>query len=180
MRELLFVVLTVGLGLASLRAGGMLASAALCIAITVLLAIAIIAFVGRDQLKCFATGFLIPVIAYAGLHIAAGNAELDPYEGKLPTTRVLQPMFEVVVTRSWVDLNTGKALPNYNPAAFPDRHQGSPMLPAGMSPVTVSESPDRTTFMTLGHVLMAMLLGYVGGKFAVVIQRHQKNSESKD
>ncbi len=177
MRELLFVLLSVGLGLASLRAGGMLASAALCISITVFLAIAIIAFVGRDQLKCFATGFLIPVIAYAGLHIAAGNDELDPYEGKLPSTRMLQPMFDVVVTRTWVDLNTGKELPDYNPAAFPVRHEGGGMLPAGMSPVARAESPDRTAFMTLGHVLMAMLLGYVGGKFAVVIQRHQSRTE---
>jgi hypothetical protein len=176
MRELLFVILSVGLGMASLRAGGMLASAALCIAITVFLAIAIIAFVGRDQLKCFATGFLIPVIAYAGLHIAAGNAELDPYEGKLPTTRMLQPMFEVIVTRTWVDFSTGEELPDYDPAAFPMRHGGGGMMPVGMSQVTRAESPDRTTFMTLGHVLMAMLMGYAGGKFAVVIQRHQSRT----
>lgn len=178
MRELLFVLLSLGIGMASLRAGGMLASAALCIASTVLLAITIIAFVGRDQLKCFATGFLIPVIAYAGLHISAGHAELDPYEGKLPSTRMLQPMFEVVVKRTWVEFDTGRELPDYDPAAYPMRHGGGGgTLPAGMSLVTVAELPNRTTFMTLGHVLMAMMLGYVGGKFAVVIQRHQSRTE---
>ena len=177
MRELLFFVLVVVFGLSSLRAGGTLAAATLCIAAAAIVAIAIIAFVGRDKPKCFATGFLIPLIAYAAFHIMAGADELDPYDGVLPTTRMLQPIFEVVVDRVWVDGITGEELPNYQPGANPNRHEGGP-LPTGVSPVTRAESPDRTTFMSLGHVLIAMLFGYVGGKFAVVVRDYDGESDS--
>jgi hypothetical protein len=145
--------------LASLRAGGALAAAALCIGSTAIVAISIIAFVGREKPKCFATGFLIPLIAYGAFYAAAGTDELDPYYGTLPSTRMLRPVYDVVVARSWVDLNTGDDLPDYQPATYPARHEGG-LLPAGVSAVKRSESPDRKTFMSVGHMLLAMLLGY--------------------
>ncbi len=168
-------MLSVGLGIASLRAGGMLAAATVCISVTIILAIAIIAFVGRGQLKCFATGFMIPLTAYAFLHIAAGDAELDPFQGELPTTRLLRPIYRVVVTRTWLDAVSGKELPDYQPGTMPARHEGG-FLPPGVTRVVRSETPDRTAFMTLGHVLLAMGIGYVGGKFAVVVQRYQDST----
>lgn len=131
LRELLFIVLFTGLGLGSLRVGGMLASAFVCVAVTMCLAIAIIAFVGRDHLKSFAIGFMIPLVAYGAAHFAIGESELDPYRGKLPTTQLLRPMFDSIVTRTWIDTSTGKELPNYDPVAKPALHQQSAVSPFG-------------------------------------------------
>lgn len=37
--------------------------------------------------------------------------------------------------------------------------------------------PDRQTFMSLGHVLIAMMFGYAGAKFAVGVHRWQRTCE---
>ena len=54
LRELLLVVLFVGLGLASLRAGGLVASITVFLAIILTMCMAIVAFVGRQRLQAFA------------------------------------------------------------------------------------------------------------------------------
>ncbi len=176
LRELLFVVLFAGLGLAALRAGGLLASLTLMLAITMTMCFAIVAFVGRRQLQAFAIGFLVPVVTYAGIVWAVGVSELDPYSGELPTSQLLQPVFEVIVTQAWVNITTGKIDPGYDPATDPNRNLGGGGGGgfSGSSPMRISELPDRQTFMCLGHVLIAMIFGYAGAKFAVGVHRRQR------
>lgn len=159
LRELLFAVMFLALGLASLRAGGVLASITILLAIVLSMGMAIIAFVGRGELQAFAIGFLIPVIAYAASILAIGRSEFDPYEGKLPTSRLLLPVYQAIVQEEWID-STGKVVPKNWTGTFNNR----PGL---------KETPDRTTFMSLAHVLIAMLFGYAGARFAVVVYRRR-------
>ncbi len=169
-REFLLLVVFVAVGVAGLTTGGLFASLVIGVAIVVTTAIAIVAFVGRNRLRFWAIGFLIPVIVYASTVLAVGSSELDPYGGKLPTTKLLQPLFELVVKREYVNLITGDLVPDYDPAT----NAGSGGGGFAGSPISMSlETPDRTTFFSLGHVLLAMICGYAGAKFAVWIDRGQ-------
>ena len=96
------IVLFAALGVAALSTGGLLASMVVGAAIVFTTAFAIVAFVGRKQLRSFAIGFLIPVVAYSATVLSLGNSELDPYEGKLPTTKLIKPAFELFVRRQYV------------------------------------------------------------------------------
>jgi hypothetical protein len=167
LRELLFAVLFVALGLASLRAGGALASIMMLLAIVLTMGLAIIAFVGRGELRAFAIGFSIPVLIYAVTVVVIGPNEFHPYRAQLPTSRILAPIFGAVVDQKWIDTQTGEVVPDYDPSV------GDPF--AGRD-VRFSEQPDRQTFMTVGHVLIGMFFGYAGGKFAVLIYRRRENT----
>ena len=171
LRELMILVLFAGLGMASLRMGGVVGSITVFLAIVLCMALGIVAFVGRNEPQAFAIGFLVPVIAYAAIVLAVGSSELDPYDGRLPTTRALGPLYESVVTRTWIDLTTGQEIPNYVPA----KNQQAGFFVAGFGgivggrQVTSREQPDRRTFMLLAHPLIALAFGYVGGKFAIFV-----------
>lgn len=183
LRELLAIVLFAGLGLASLRAGGVFASIVNFGAMVLTVCFAIIAFVGREQLRVFAIGFLIPVVAYAGIVLTVGKSELDPYEGKLATSQLLRPLFRMIAKPIWTNTLTGEVVPDYNPAKDPNRGGGG-MGGGGMgglagSPMGYSESPDRSTFMSLAHVLVAMMFGYAGGRFAVAVHCRQRDGRPR-
>jgi len=175
-RELLGLVSLVGLSLASMRVGGILATGTISVLSIVAIAFAIVAFVGYGQKKAFATGFVIPTLAYLAIIYAFGTNEFDPYEGKLPTTRMALPLFQALGTGVWVEMGTGKELPDYDPTVDPTRHAGGGMSRPGSSMVTYLETPDRGTFMTLMHLLFASCFGYVGGKFGVYVHSSQSTS----
>ena len=169
LRELLLFVLFAAIGLASLGGGELMGSILVMLAIFATMAAAIVAFVGRNSVQAFAIGFLLPVLVYAAVVLAAGESELDPYTGKLPTTRLLRPMFRLMVKTTWTDMSTGQVAPDYDPETVDPNpvNFGAPMMGA-------SESLDRRTFTSLGHVLFAMLFGYAGAKFAVAVHRKQE------
>ena len=169
MRELLLVVFVAGLGMAGLSTGGWMAAGTIFLFIMMTMALAIVAFVGHGQLRAFAIGFLIPWLSYLGAHAYVGSSELDPY-GKLPTTNLFRPVYERIVHRQYIDLNTGKPLPDYDPTKVSGLGGGGF---AGGPAVFVTESPNRTTFMTLAHALCATALAYLGGKFAVWVNGRQ-------
>lgn len=174
LRELLCVVLFAGLGLAALRTGGMLASVMVFLAYLLLSALGIVVVVGRGPLQAFAIGFVIPVIIYGTVVYAMGSNELDPYAGKLPTTRWLLPVQKAMVQRTWIDMSTGQAVPDYDPATdTTDGNAGGGGFGGGRM-MGISESPDRATFMGLAHLLLALLFGYAGAKFAVVLYRRRQ------
>jgi hypothetical protein len=121
--------------------------------------VAIVAFTGRDEQRARAIGFTVCIVIYGTLLFLSRSDELDPYEGRLPTTMVLLPVFQSITTGKYVDLATGKEIPNYTP---PPGGLGS----GGLSTVGFSESPDRFQFMAIGHLLWAFLFGMAGWFFA--------------
>jgi hypothetical protein len=174
LRELLVLVLFVGLALASFPlAGGIVWSVTVMLSFFLCTGMAIVAFVGRHEQQAFAIGFVIPVVTYACVLLVMGQNELDPYNGKLVTSQALRPVFESVVTRKWVDLLTQKEVPNDDPRVITQQAGG--MVTSG---VGLSESLDRPSFMGFGHLLFALVFGYVGGKFAVAVYRRQRRGDS--
>jgi hypothetical protein len=165
--ELMLGVLLIGLGCAGLLAGGMMATIFLGAMLIVTIGFAIVAFVGRDEPRAAAVGFLVVVIAYAASILAVSSAELDPYEGKLPTTKLIQPAFRLVVRSEWINVVTGEPMPDFDPSNPGPYGAIGPSGP----PVGLKETPDRTTFMSVAHTFLAMVFGYVGMKFAAYVYR---------
>jgi hypothetical protein len=161
-RELIVLIAFFAFGIASLRAGGVLASITGFAGIVLIMALAITAFVGTGRLKSFSIGFILPLVVYAATVLLAKTNELDPYEGRLPTTQVLRYAHQVLVRKIWTDLKTGNVIPDFDITKNPNR------------PVALDEYPDRSTFMPLAHMLLAMLIGWIGGKFALYIHQRQK------
>jgi hypothetical protein len=172
-RELMLGILIIGLGCAGLLAGGVMAAVFLGGAMIVAMGFAIVALVGRDELRAAAIGFLVPVVGYAASIYAVGSSEMDPY-GNLPTTKLIQPAFHAIVRVEWINVMTGEPMPDYDPtkaSSDPGSIGGLPTF-AGAT-VGAKETPERTTFMSVAHTFLAMVFGYVGMKFAGYVYRRQ-------
>ncbi len=178
LRELFVLVTILAVCCAALMFAGVWAAVFFGIAQVALVGMAIIAFVDRGSRQAYAIGFTLSAIIYAATVLVAhagSGGELDPYSGFLPTTKLLAPAFTLVAQRTWIDLATGKEVPNYIP---PKASAGGGMGGGMGTSVGLRESLDRRAFMTVGHVLWALVFGYVGGCFGrwTYARRPTKNS----
>ena len=131
----------------------------------VFMAAAVVALVDRGSRQAFAIGFVVCASIYATLFaMAPKNRELDPYEGKFPTTRLMQPLFVTITTARWLYADTGEEIQKYDPS--------DPSF-VGLS-VIHSESPSRENFMSVAHLLWTLLFGYVGGHFGRFVYLRRK------
>jgi len=169
-RDLLGFAAFVAITLASMRMGGPLAVVALIAVGLLAIALLIVALVGRDNRRAYAIGFLVPFLVYAAIHSFTGHDELEPYDDfALPTTRSFQRPYMTFRTLTWIDLATGKSIPDYDPTADPSLHSGGVGGIGSAPKVTGRETPDRATFSLLAHSLIAVSLAVIGAKFAVLI-----------
>lgn len=182
LRELLGLCLLTGLGLTALTVGGLFGSLTMLAAIVFVMSMAIVACVGKRSLQAFAIGFLMPTIVYGISLWSLGWSESNVGTGKLPTSKLLSTLFQAVVKTEPVSVNAngGWVPPPANPYYAPAPPNGNPAPTFAVTPPTVSNGPipvtlagiesiNRQEFMTLGHMLFAMLFGYIGAKFAVVL-----------
>jgi hypothetical protein len=177
LRELLLLVAFCAVGCAALKTAGNLWWTVLsAFTLLVVMGFALVAAIDRGPRQAFAQGFVIWVLIYSVLFFAqpsdASNLpisrELDPYTGRLPTTRLMLPLFKAMVTGRYVDLVTGQEVPNYDPNR-PAAGGTSGFGGGGLNGVSYEESPTREDFLSIGHLLWTLLLGYVGGHIARVI-----------
>jgi len=189
LRELLLAVTFIAVGCAALKfAGDAWMIAISSFTLLLFMAAVVIVLVGRGPRQAQAIGFVacaliygviltfVPKLSNPGM-FGGGNPgsqhpEFDPYEGNLPTTKLLFPLFQTIVTNSYIDGTTGKEIPDYNPAT-----DSAAFAARGMFPPFHNESPMRGDFMTIGHLLWTLLLGLAGGRFAhfVYCRRHDNN-----
>jgi hypothetical protein len=184
LRELFAIVLFFAMGLAALKTGGVLAGLILIVAGLLSMAMAIVAFVGIGAPKAYAVGFILPVTIYAVCVAIGGQNELDPYDAKLPTAHMLRYAHQKLVTKAYIDPVTGKVIPDFDPAAQARSSTitGGMMGMSGFGPGIIGpsllETPDRPTFMLLAHTLLALILGWLGAKFAMRVYRLQHPLQS--
>jgi len=196
-RELSLVTAFLGVGCAALKYASdtwiTILSAGL---LALFMAATIAAVLDRGQWQARAAGFAICVAIYGALlwsaRTNAGNdsRELDPYTGGLPTTKLLKPLFEVMVKRTWIELATGKEVPDYDPTKASGMGGGFGGEGGGFGGegggggfgggVGGRESPPRAKFMALGHLLWAALLGYLGSRFAYAIYLRRSVNEKTE
>ena len=172
LRELFLLVMFAAAGIASLKLAGMVAASFLLLTILLCMWMAITSIVDRGIRQTFAVGFVLCVAMYAAIVVSSSRNEFDPYGGQLPTSKLLLPPFNVIVARTWIDVTTGKEIPNYDPSQNA-MGPGGGMFGGGGPMASLKEVPDRPTFMSIGHVLWALLFGYVGAKFATFIYKRR-------
>jgi hypothetical protein len=160
LRELLLLVTLVALAIASLKYASELWLAIVAgLAMIAFFVTGIVAVVDRGPRQAFAIGFALTMIAY-GLMLTSGqntqgprgnvsskNIEFHPWKGRLPTTRLLRYAHMVVNEPQQETWGGG---------GFPMR-------------TTMVEHPRREVFMPVGHCWWALLLGYLGGRFALFV-----------
>ncbi|MCO6045167.1 hypothetical protein NG895_14745 [Aeoliella sp. ICT_H6.2] len=188
LRELLGIIAFVAVAFASLlnaSEGWAIAVFGLTIALTIVLAIVAVAERGSRQTA--AAGALIAMLAYAVLWTQQPETTLedswdqvmgvDPVltdKGFLLTSRALYAAWHRVNGTYMVEWETGRVVeqtaPNYPPAygqgnvpqdQVPPNWSGGGLIYKGL--------PVPEHFLAVGHCLWAILLGYLGGKFAVWI-----------
>jgi hypothetical protein len=161
--ELFALILIPGLGIAAIRAGGIFISAALLSGMLWFIAMAIVSLFGHGSLRRFAGGFVVASGIYGGLLLYLGESELQSYAGSLPTSQALYPLQEAMTTYTYREVRTKRLLTEDEIA---DAKAGQSNLL-----VSVSADPDNATLMTIGHLLVGLLFGYLGGKFALALDR---------
>jgi hypothetical protein len=140
----------------------------------VFMAGAIVAIIERGPRQAFAIGMVLTMVIYAilvrnGVSAERGiNRELNPEDGRLPTTRISSYFYRPVVTFQWFDATRNTVLPNYYPNNPPTGLRDGVFR-------TTNKSPSSEHFMQISHGWWALLLGYVGGRFAQFVYIRRTN-----
>lgn len=112
LREMLVLVAMIALAIASLKyADSMWLGIIAGVTMAVLFGALIVAGVDRGRRQAFAIGLALTIIAYGAVLLtgysvpaASGNSknvEFDQWEGRLPTTRLLRPLYAAVKRSDW-------------------------------------------------------------------------------
>jgi len=197
-RGLLVCMALVALAIVSLRlATEGWRMAVLTVLFVVFAAAVILAVVERGPRQAFAIGLALTITIYGSAIVLAGigvegrggytNREFNPAAGRLPTTRLMRPLFDAMAEVRWTEQSTGQVLSDSDaqkyqadPVAWVASPQGQRLSRGGFPGISMSETPSRSLFMTIGHTWWAILLGYCGGLFArfVYVRRTREQSSS--
>lgn len=166
LRGLLLLIAMVAVAIASMKyASTTWRTCVYTITMAIFMWATVVAVIDRGPRQAFALGMVLLMVIYGmlfinGPHISEGNLELDLQYGRLPTSRVVKYLFPPTETIEWRDARTGQTLPNYDPAKPP---------PGTRAFRRTSRTPDPPTLMAISHCWWALLLGYIGGRFARVL-----------
>jgi hypothetical protein len=175
LREFFALIAAIVAGCAALRyANDWWLTAVGAVTLVALMASVIVAVVDRGSRQAFAIGFAACMAIYATL-LAVGN-ELNPWAGRLPTTRLLAPVYESLREQSFQNAKTGEfVLRSQLPAgAILDNEVQGGRVGASAANAAITSglyfrsrgyTPPGELFMPIAHCLWALALGYVGGHF---------------
>ena len=171
LRELLLLLAFFAIGCAALRYAGELWLIGLSSCVLLLFMVAaVLAAVDRGHRQAQAIGFALCMAIYGILFWSAPlttnveqSLELDPYSGRLPTSKAMAPLFGVIVKTTYYDMMTGKEIAPPTPGI-------------GFGGYT-REIPDRGQFMATAHLLWTLLLGYLGSRVALWAYAHRLRSQ---
>jgi len=156
-------------------------------ALLLLMAMAVVAFAAKGPLRAFAVGYVICTLIYGTVVYLCGNLELSCYgDGRLPTSKLLTPIYTAVVNVTYFDRSTGKPVSdNVPPKGESDMASGAYFGPgggfggppgvAGTYPV---HRPGQDVFMRIGHLLWSVIFGWLGGVFAKFVYSRSERQTS--
>lgn len=187
LRELFIIVTCCGMALASLGdASELWLNAVVALVVVAAFAAFIAAAVDRSRRQAFAIGFAIPVIAYYFIIAMAPratqgdvNREFDLWQGRLPTTRLLRQAHSAFDKSRWIDYQTKQEVSiDMSRINKVDIRTGLVAGTPGGGNAVYLEQPPREFFMPIGHCWWAVLLGYVGGRFARFVYVRRTKDEN--
>ncbi|MEX2173777.1 MAG: hypothetical protein WD872_05400 [Pirellulaceae bacterium] len=149
--ELLLLTACVAAGLTCLKYADRNIWLVLANAVPVCLAIAaVIALADRGRRQAIAGGFAICLAIYLALLMNTGSAA----RGRWATEMMLDRLHKSMMTQKWIDGQTREDI-------------GNPPWPTAMlGNVAGVQVPNSGVFRAIGHMLWALLFGYLGGRFA--------------
>jgi hypothetical protein len=132
------------------------------------------AVVDRGVSQATSQGVIIGALFYCILFVVAdlldgeNLSEFDPYEGRLPVSKWMRPIFETIVTYEYSAIGFPQRFATQADAEAYLLSQGRNPNPAmgGYGGVGTFEMPARFEFMLTAHLWWGILLAYLGGKFA--------------
>jgi hypothetical protein len=155
-RELLLVTAFVAGSLASLKYAGPVAwmvianGAAACLMIAT-----VVALVDRGRRQAIASG----CAACLAIYLAMLSHTATSARGNWATDMLLERLNAAMMTQTWIERGTGQEVA-YDPQW---KVVGLPLNVGG------SQSPSHSHFMAVGHMLWALVFGYLGSRFAAWI-----------
>lgn len=203
LREMFVLVAVVALAIVSLifASPAWQAIVGLVVMLSAMIAL-IVSLVDRGPRRAFAIGFAVAMLGYLLVVLNAQSfnverfvlgspgsiAELDIYQGRLPTSVVLQSIYAGISRTRHFDQKTGEPIPDsekgnlyvvgegFGGLGGGGFGGGAVVVPAGQRAAYVEISPPRENFIVQGHFWWALLFGYIGGHFArfVYFRRNRK------
>lgn len=151
------------------------------------MAVTVLAFTGSAEQRTKAIGFSVCFIIYGGLLYLSPSDELRTDKGILPTTKIMRPVVGGVVKRRYIDLSTGKVIPDYvekpgEPIVWVPREYepGDVILGGGGNPPPATMGthvfPEPKQVMTIAHLLWAVLFGILGSMLAGIVYARSESS----
>jgi hypothetical protein len=185
LRELLAFVALCALALVSLKyASETWLAVVLGLALLAFLSAIISAAVDRGPRQAAGLAFCLVLIVYGWVvlkipqwpgNLQSATAEFSLWNGRLPTTLVLRPVYTAMSRERWIDTSTQKAIPNFDPdnPSIPIANFSNGAMPfpgpAAMSQIL----PSQEMFAPIGHLWWALLLGYAGGRYGQFIYKRR-------
>lgn len=186
LRELLLIVGFVAVACVSLKYAGYVWQLVLSSVVLLLfLTASIVALVDRGRSQAGAIGLALALAIYGVLIWASPNQqntntsiEMEPWSGRLPTTKALDPLQRLLTLEFWVD-SSGKELVGYDPTTAGNMGMGGGMMGSGMMPggmggmgmafggAQFRQEPYVHDFMLVGHLLWSLVLAWVGMRIAL-------------
>jgi hypothetical protein len=175
LRQLMVLVAVITFAIVSLKYAslfwqgfiGLIAMLAVCAA-------GIAAIFERGPRQVFAMGFVLVVSVYA-LFIVAG------LKHQLPTSLLLERLYPVVSETGWFNTATNQRETEASAARLMASNPPSigPLGIAIPSPVQAETFPIRIYYYATGHYWWALLLSYLGGKFARFVYMQRTNEQTQ-
>lgn len=197
LRQLLVFIVLLAVAWAALKfASPLLAGMVTTVALLVCGVMAVYAFVDRGRRQAFAIGFTVVAV---GFTYAVHTYDDENNLRALPTTQLLQWLHGQMAAEWMVDPSTGERVRRRHPpepeAASIYYGGSSPPLPDFMSDSSTTSPytrpfgarqgnvvaryfPGIQEFVAVGNSLWALLLAYLGGKFAVWVYARRIERES--
>ena len=193
LRELILLIGFVAVACVSLKYAGFVWILILSAAVLLFfMGAVVVALVDRGRRQAEAIGFAAVAAIYGVLYWSSPdlpntteNQELYSHSGRLPTSKALHPLAQVIVRDYWVD-STGKEIVGYDPTTaggmgMGGMGMGGMMGGGGMggfgSGPQYRQVPYHPDFMAVGHLLWTLLLGYLGSRLALWSYERRSKSE---
>jgi hypothetical protein len=153
-------------------------------AILILISAIVVAVGDRGPRQKFALAFAIVVAGYhfaimaePGTETNSGSPALQGAAGPLPTSQLLESLYQAIAVTDWYDPFTGQVIGPYDPRQPNPPSIGPPPggggFVAGIGP-QLRTRPNQYPFMRIGHIWWALLFGYVGGRVAQLIDSRRR------
>jgi hypothetical protein len=158
LRTTIALVAYCGLVFSGLRTGGTLAAIASLGLVIFAVAMTIRAAICQNEKRAFAIGFVFAFLSYMAFHLITTD-EHNRFGGPSPARTLILFAHGKTVEMELIDLRTGESRPYNGEVA------------GGMRQTEIRITPDISSFVMLGHFLLADIAGLVGGFYALVARK---------